>query len=361
MTAVTLGLFERNIDMDVKCIEKAVHGTSYEPLGTVDDIDRDEANRFPTGSLADIISVCFGCNNAELLLKDDRCIVIGEPTEGALLCLAEKLSQKSYLETSILNTNKQEWDKEWERFTTLEFDRKRKSMSVLFSPKIIFNTDKDSISKEKTTLRLLVKGASNSLLERCSKVKLRNGEIVTLTSSLKEEIENAVSVLSGRPLRCLLLAIREFSYNNSSPTPFLDDFTDVSEVESDLTIVGVVGIKDPVREDVFESIGICKTAGIRVMMISGDAKETTSAIAQELNIISKEEKDTKVFTAHDFFSKSELNQLSLLTRGNLVFCRTEPIDKQNIVKMLQSTNEITAMTGDGVNDAPALRQASIGE
>ena len=104
----------------------------------------------------------------------------------------------------------------------------------------------------------------------------------------------------------------------------------------------------------------CKEAGIRVIMISGDAKETTAVIAEELNILQKEEMGTKVFNGNAFFSKEEDVQRSLLSSENAVFYRTEPIDKQKIVKLLQKMGEIPAAAGDGINDAPALRQASIG-
>lgn len=127
---------------------------------------------------------------------------------------------------------------------------------------------------------------------------------------------------------------------------------------------GVVGIKDPARPEVADSIRKCTDAGIRVIMITGDARDTAIAIARDVNIFpsSSEEGDIlKAYEGREFFNKPKNEQLHLLKSDNIVFCRAEPADKQKLIKMLQSLNEISAMTGDGVNDAPALQQADIGK
>lgn len=130
-----------------------------------------------------------------------------------------------------------------------------------------------------------------------------------------------------------------------------------------MTCLGIVGIKDPARPEVADSIRICTDAGIRVIMITGDAKDTAIAIARDVNIFPKKDDEVepiKAFEGKEFFSKPKHEQLELLQYGNIVFCRAEPSDKQKLIKMLQSLKEISAMTGDGVNDAPALQQADIG-
>lgn len=110
-----------------------------------------------------------------------------------------------------------------------------------------------------------------------------------------------------------------------------------------------------------ESVLKCTEAGIRLIMITGDAKDTAIAIAKDVNIFQDDGKPLKAFEGREFFNKPEHEQLEILKSDNIVFCRAEPSDKQKLIKMLQSHNEITAMTGDGVNDAPALQQADIGK
>lgn len=129
--------------------------------------------------------------------------------------------------------------------------------------------------------------------------------------------------------------------------PLLSDSKNFKAIESDLTLVGIVGIKDPARPEVADSINECSRAGIRVMMITGDARDTAVAIARDVNIFPKEtDKPIKAFEGREFFTKPEKDQLEILKEDNIVFCRAEPADKQKLVKMLQSLGEIPAMTGD---------------
>ena len=115
--------------------------------------------------------------------------------------------------------------------------------------------------------------------------------------------------------------------------------------------IGIVGIKDPARPEVAQSIQSCTDAGIRVIMITGDAKDTALAIARDVNIFSakdeRSEEPLKAFEGREFFHKPEYEQLQILKTGNIVFCRAEPSDKQKLIKMLQNLDEISAMTGDG--------------
>ena len=130
-----------------------------------------------------------------------------------------------------------------------------------------------------------------------------------------------------------------------------------------MTFVGVAGIKDPARPEVPPAIAACETAGIRVVMITGDTQPTAEAIAREIGIFKAgEDIANRSFTGADFFNLEEEERVKLLTltHKNMVFSRTEPRDKQALVKMLRTAGEVPAMTGDGVNDAPALKQAAIG-
>jgi Ca2+-transporting ATPase len=239
------------------------------------------------------------------------------------------------------------------------------------------NTNKSN-NNNKPHNRLLVKGAANMVVDRCTHVKYRDGSIGRLTPSLKREIECKITDMATRPLRCIALAIKDelklpASLKNFQPKsdedirnhPLLKDPNKYEDIESGLTLVGIVGIKDPARPEVADSILKCTEAGIRVMMITGDARDTAIAIAKDVNIFDSQETDNsklKAYEGKEFFLKSKEEQIEILKTDNIVFCRAQPSDKQKLIKMLQSSdlNEIPAMTGDGVNDAPALQQAAIG-
>jgi Ca2+-transporting ATPase len=353
-------------------------------------------------------------HNRDLLPTEKAYGRVGEPTEAALCVLAEKLGglfhyfdpEASLLDhvdpttglhinipPSVLATaNVNSWRSTHPRRATLEFDRNRKSMSVLCDytggqngkpmPISESKNNNNNNNNVKVRNRLLVKGAPNLLMERCTHVKLRDGTETKLTNELRREIMAKISELATRPLRCLALAVKETKNLESSlqsfvpnreggggggdatKHPLLSDSSKYKDIESGLTLVGIVGIKDPARPEVADSIKLCSKAGIRVMMITGDAKDTAVAIARDVNIFppASEDQDeqVKAYEGREFFRKKEKEQLDILREGNIVFCRAEPADKQKLVKMLQSLNEIPAMTGDGVNDAPALQQAAIG-
>mmetsp|Transcript_33358 Transcript_33358/g.50324 ORF Transcript_33358/g.50324 Transcript_33358/m.50324 type:complete len:301 (+) Transcript_33358:455-1357(+) len=216
-----------------------------------------------------------------------------------------------------------------------------------------------------------------------------NGDIVEMSSQLRDKIEASIVSIGDRGLRSIGLAMKDSS--SLDPKLFkgslmfneiLKDSSKLANIESGLTWVGLAGIQDPARLGVAESIDLCKRAGIRVIMITGDAKATAIAIAKDVHIFDSQ-MDTKAFEGREFFALKESQQLEELKSNNLVICRAEPAEKQRLVKMLQSLEEIPAMTGehhrfmicelflynisfscksigDGVHDAPALQQASIG-
>jgi P-type Ca2+ transporter type 2C len=386
MTVVSLVLVEHAKKEGAKVCEHGVEGFSYSPMGVIDGIpSHQEVRDQPLGAVADIAAVSAICNDARIIGNDD-CNAehdsatkkpyerVGEPTEAALCVLAEKLGGMSSansddaVPSALASANVNAWRAYNPRLATLEFSRDRKSMSVLCSvPKVYSSPEHGTvrIKPKRPGNRLLVKGAPNLLIERCTHVKYRDGTVVRMTGQLRRDIEAKVSELATRPLRCLALAVKdskqlEDSLRRFSPQddrevarhPLLADSSNYRSIESGLTLVGIVGIKDPARPGVADSIDLCTRAGIRVMMITGDAKDTAIAIARDVHIFPTDSDadgtELKAYEGREFFAKASEEQLELLKEGNIVFCRAEPADKQKLIKMLQSLNEVTCMTGDGV-------------
>ena len=290
MSVVSLLTFDKHSIDDFEIVESTVSGSSFEPIGKVQDLNGSSyLDKKPADFkvFSDIISVCFGCNNSKLVLQHGTYAVIGDPTEGALLCFAEKLGTIEHNTTSNHNVaaNRIVWEEFSERCATFDFDHERKSMSVIckFLDSNIQRQCNDMTDSQ--SYRLLLKGAPNLLLERSSFIKLRDGTINKLTPELKKKMEEKISQMSRRPLRCLLLAVKDISFHHANRdetfTDLIDDPEKYSDVESNLTVIGVVGLKDPVRTNSVESIEKCKQAGVRIIVISGDAKETTMAVARE--------------------------------------------------------------------------------
>ena len=317
--------------------------------------------------ITDACDIMALCNDARLIgndgfTDDDKSgegsmaqyTIEGEPTEAALLCLVEKLGPKdnSGLDakpSTIASQNYQFYANRWDRYATLEFDRQRKSMSVLAK------------EREGSETKLFVKGAPAMLLRRCTHVKLRDGHIVPISLEVRNQIEDTIGSIGARALRCIGLAMKDGNSldpnllkENQQYNEVLKDSSKFVDIETGLTFVGLVAIRDPPRPGVSESIDVCKQAGIRVIMITGDAKATAVAIAKDVHIfhdendgdnLSSSADDTKAFEGREFFALPESQQLEVLKADNLVICRAEPADKQRLVKMLQSLGEIPAMTG----------------
>lgn len=406
MTVLSLVIFGHDNDGQPMVSEHAVEGFSYSPMGHIQGVPyNSEVHDHPLGSVADVAAVSALCNDAQIVGQDSATSPVdaqvsrnrkrpenekiyqrvGEPTEAALCVLAEKLGGMStYLQggqldrrglhldvppSVLASANVKAWRTAYTRQATLEFNRDRKSMSVLCHYPTSYYPDENEyhsgVQRRKGGNRLLVKGAPNLLIERCTHIKFRDGTVSKLSAELRREIEAKISDMSSRPLRCLALAVKDYDSldaslkdyraSNSgdiSHHPLLSDPNNYKNVESGLTLVGVVGIKDPARPEVANSIETCTKAGIRVIMITGDARDTAVAIAKDVNIFRGDDPSMiKAFEGREFFRLSEREQLHNLKEGNIVFCRAEPADKQKLVKMLESLGEISSMTGDGVNDA----------
>eukprot|EP00922_Rhytidocystis_sp_ex-Travisia-forbesii_P036272 GHVS01053808.1.p1 GENE.GHVS01053808.1~~GHVS01053808.1.p1 ORF type:complete len:1139 (+),score=157.77 GHVS01053808.1:23-3439(+) len=353
-----------------------VEGVSYTPVGAIRGTKSSTAAhrgafRNITDGVADrglhVFARCASlCNQSRLeCMGGGKYTRHGEPTEAALRVLVEKLGcpDDSLNSRNLQTANRSDaqafstyWDGDVEIYATLEFTRDRKSMSMLCR------------EPSTTTNTLFVKGAPESILERCNSVLLSDGRSVVLSAGLRASIESQFQAMAGEALRTLALAVRTFPKEHSLAQydgphhrahAELTDPNTFIEIEKDLTFVGVVGLLDPPRPEVREAIAMCEVAGIRVLMITGDNKLTAEAISNK--IMSPKQLSTMAsYTGKEFEAMSYEQKLKVLAHGSAVFSRTEPKHKQVIVKILKDLGETCAMTGDGVNDAPALKQADIG-
>ncbi|CAH8455817.1 unnamed protein product [Heterobilharzia americana] len=340
----------------LKFDEFEVTGSKYAPEGIVHHQGR-KINCSDYPCLVELAKICSLCNDSSVEYNESRRAYekVGEATETALVCLVEKMNVTGVCKAGIADRQlamlcNRDIQKSYEKKFTLEFSRDRKSMSTYVTPRKQTSDSND---------KLFVKGAPESILDRCTYVRTASGKLL-LTSGLKDEILRKIATYAtGREtLRCLALATRDDppSYSQFD----LKDPKNFKDYESELTLVGVVGMVDPPRSEVASSIQDCKKAGIRVIVITGDNKATAEAICRRIGLF-EEKEDTlgKSFTGREF-DDLNLEQKREAVRNGKLFARVEPAHKSQIVQFLQEDGEISAMTGDGVNDAPALKKAEIG-
>ncbi|MBK8810087.1 MAG: cation-transporting P-type ATPase [Acidobacteria bacterium] len=252
--------------------------------------------------------------------------VIGDPTEAAILVAAAKFG----LTEDRL--------KVFERIAELPFDSVRKRMSTIQS------IDGATIA--------CVKGALNEMLRFCTKISW-GGEEVELTSDLQEAIQAAHDSLAQKGRRVLAVARRELN----SDEPRYDGEWRGSDVERNLTFLGLIAMEDPPRPEVAAAIALCRKAGVRVAMITGDDGLTAAAIGREIGLNG----DTPtIITGEQIDRIDDVTLTKLLTQSDVLFARVSPEHKLKLVQTCQKLGEVVAVTGDGVNDAPALRKANIG-
>jgi len=257
------------------------------------------------------------CNNSSI--SEGK--VIGDPTDGAMLVYAD---ENGY--------NREEQEKLHKRIFEIPLDSERKRMTTIN----LFDGER----------YVLTKGAPEIIIERCNMVE-EDGELVQITAENRREVLDELKGMTSEALRVLALAYRKMEPE--------EGFEDKDALESDLIYVGLVGMMDPPRKEAKEAVALCEKAGIKVVMITGDNKDTAAAIASEIGIL----KGGKVLTGPEL-DKIDDNNFKDMVQDVNVYARVFPEQKVRIVEALKSRGQVVAMTGDGVNDAPALKNAAIG-
>lgn len=303
-----------------------VSGQGYEPTGKFsnygepfDPHDNDEVMELLTGSLL--------CSDALLEPLDEkeekqRYRMVGDPTEGAMVVAAAKAGLW-----------REEVEERLPRVAEVPFDSDRKRMST------IHQADGKYIA--------YVKGAPDVMLTLCDTI-LEDGENVPLTPGRRQHIENTIRDLGREGLRVLAVAYRRLDRIPEQPT--------ADEIERNLNMIGLVAMTDPARPEVKLAVEKARHAGIRTVMITGDYPDTARAIAQDINLM---QPGGEVLTGANLNELSH-ERLTEIIEGVDVFARVSPQHKVRIVEALKAQDHVVAMTGDGVNDAPALKRSSIG-
>merc|ERR1712226_1762221 len=340
-----------------KSIEEfEISGSTYEPNGDVFQNGKKISGSDFVG-LEEMATISVMCNDSAIDYNEYKNAFekVGEATETALIVLAEKINPygvpKSGNRLDSAKAVRKDMEAKWKKDFTLEFSRDRKSMSTYCTPK--------KPSRIGTGPKIFVKGAPEGVLDRCAFYRVGN-EKVPMTPAIKQRIlDTAVAYGTGRDtLRGLALATAD---SPMSPKDMdLENSTKFVQYETNLTFVGVAGMLDPPRLEVKPSIARCKEAGIRVIMITGDNKNTAEAICKRIGIFGEDENtEGQAFSGREFDDLSPSEQKQAVANSRM-FARVEPFHKSKIVEYLQSMKEVSAMTGGGVNDAPALKKAEIG-
>ncbi len=299
-----------------------VTGEGYGPDGEVR-VDGGKTAAAHAAQLLELATIFLGCNNAHLNQDDGTWRVVGDPTEGALLAAGIKAGG-----------DRAGIEKEMPKEHEFPFDSDRKRSTVIRR-------------MPDGKLRALVNGAPGPLLERCSSMYTRAG-VRPLSQPDREQIRAESSGMAKQALRVLGSAYRDVT------APSLAGFV-AEDVERDLVFVGLSGMHDPPRRESRDAIARCRAAGIQVVMITGDHPETAAAIAKEVGIASV----AVAITGAELTALSD-DALRARARDVAVYARVTAEHKLRIVRALKANGAIVAMTGDGVNDAPAIKGADIG-
>jgi len=313
----------------------AVSGDGYAPTGEFQ-LDDKTISPLEKPALALLLLNCALCNDAALQTEETtpgekQWVIVGDPTEGALVTLA----LKGKLEKATL-------ENEFPRVNEFPFSSERKRMSVVVE---VPPTNRLGIT---AAAMVLAKGSAELLLEKCDRIG-RGGRSLTVED--RQEVLQKVASLAGEGGRVL-----GFAYRPLEATSCGENLTE-SAVEQNLIWLGLVSMVDAPRPEVKAAVVRCQQAGIRPMMITGDHPLTAKALAVELGLVADQTAQSFTGQQIEAMSQPELEQA---VKSASVYARVSPEHKLRIVQALQAQNQVVAMTGDGVNDAPALKQADIG-
>ncbi len=300
-----------------------VAGIGYAPEGEF----QSEGKRIiPDDDLKMLLKISALCNdsNLEKDTQTEKWVIKGDPTEGALITAAAKA-----------DLWKEDLDKQSPRIAEIPFSSERKRMTTIHlrgNLKIAY-----------------MKGAPEVVLKCCTRI-LHNGRVQELTSDTRIRLLKVTEAMAMQALRNLGFAYKELPTDSAK----FDD-----SMEEGFVFVGFMGMIDPPRQEVKDAINICKDAGIRVVMITGDHKLTATAVAKELNLLGEDDSEGKVLTGEELEALND-EELAQQVEDVVIYARVSPEHKTRIVKAWKAKDQVVAMTGDGVNDAPALKMADIG-
>src|SRR5665648_28669 len=317
MTVRKLVLPEKNIE---------VEGEGYQPVGKFYQTGQEiQPQTDPDLSL--LLRGAVLCNNAELQRNNDneQWEIIGDPTEGALVVTATKAGY-----------DKKKLEEDYPRVKEFPFDSDRKQMSTVHQ-----TADGNQI--------IFIKGAPDQVIDYC-KYYQKNGTKEEMGESIKNKILSQNRGLAQEALRVLAIAYRFVDKEN------LDEIKEIKNAEKELIFLGLMAMIDPPRKEAIESVKTCLRAGIHPIMITGDYSLTAKAVASELGIYHSGD---RIITGEELEKMSQ-SELEEAVGNTTIFARVSPRHKRRIVSALQKKKHVVAMTGDGVNDAPALKESDIG-
>jgi Ca2+-transporting ATPase len=314
-----------------------VSGAGYAPQGEIRQNEKPvDLNNSPV--LLECLKAGLLCNDSHLEEKDGQWKVIGDPTEGGLIAVANKVGlTQPDLEREMPRQDGIPFESEFQYMATLHEKGRRQKGKFASSPLAYQDSERRII---------YVKGSVEALLSRCQKMLDEQGELIPVE---QEVVHREVDAMAHQGLRVLAFAMKT--------APDTQNSLDHRDIEAGLILIGLQGMIDPPREEAIRAVQACQNAGIQVKMITGDHAVTARAIASRMGF--NKDGEVLAFTGQELAQMNK-QELATVVEDASVFARVAPEQKLRLVEALQSKGEIVAMTGDGVNDAPALKQADIG-